>query len=290
LDVHHFAVLIGVGATTVNAYVAESAIADRHARGLLPGLELVYAVGNYRKAIEDGLLKIMSKMGISVITSYRGGYNFEALGLSRSLVATYFPPMSSRISGLGLKGIAAGVLTMHKNAFAVDDVHLPVGGFFRYRKSGERHAFDGQLIHAMQHACETGSYESWKKYSALVASQDPINLRDLLDFKSLYEPIEIDRVESITGIRKRLVSPGISLGALSPEAHETLSIAMNRIGAKSDSGEGGEDPARFKLRENGDNPSSAIKQIASGRFGVTAEYLNNCQEIEIKVAQGGKPR
>ena len=289
LDVHHFAVLIGVGATTVNAYVAESAIADRHARGLLPGLELVYAVGNYRKAIEDGLLKIMSKMGISVITSYRGGYNFEALGLSRSLVATYFPPMSSRISGLGLKGIAASVLTMHKKAFAVDDVHLPVGGFFRYRKSGERHAFDGQLIHAMQHACETGSYESWKKYSALVASQDPINLRDLLDFKSLYEPIEIDRVESITGIRKRLVSPGISLGALSPEAHETLSIAMNRIGAKSDSGEGGEDPARFKLRENGDNPSSAIKQIASGRFGVTAEYLNNCQEIEIKVAQGAKP-
>ena len=289
LDVHHFAVLIGVGATTVNAYVAESAIADRHARGLLPGLELIYAIGNYRKAIEDGLLKIMSKMGISVITSYRGGYNFEALGLSRSLVATYFPPMSSRISGLGLKGIAVGVLKMHKKAFAVDDVHLPVGGFFRYRKSGERHAFDGQLIHAMQHACDTGSYESWKKYSALVASQDPINLRDLLDFKSLHEPVEIDRVESITGIRKRLVSPGISLGALSPEAHETLSIAMNRIGAKSDSGEGGEDPARFKLRENGDNPSSAIKQIASGRFGVTAEYLNNCQEIEIKVAQGAKP-
>ena len=231
----------------------------------------------------------MSKMGISVITSYRGGYNFEALGLSRSLVATYFPPMSSRISGLGLKGIAAGVLAMHKKAFAVDDVHLPVGGFFRYRKSGERHAFDGQLIHAMQHACDTGSYESWKKYSALVASQDPINLRDLLDFKPMHEPVDIDRVESITGIRKRLVSPGISLGALSPEAHETLSIAMNRIGAKSDSGEGGEDPARFKLRENGDNPSSAIKQIASGRFGVTAEYLNNCQEIEIKVAQGAKP-
>jgi glutamate synthase (NADPH/NADH) large chain len=166
---------------------------------------------------------------------------------------------------------------------------LPVGGFFRYRKSGERHAFDGQLIHAMQHACDTGSYESWKKYSSLVGAQDPINLRDLLDFKSPHEAVNIDRVESITGIRKRLVSPGISLGALSPEAHETLSIAMNRIGAKSDSGEGGEDPARFKLRENGDNPSSAIKQIASGRFGVTAEYLNNCQEIEIKVAQGAKP-
>ena len=289
LDVHHFAVLIGVGATTVNAYVAEAAIAERHERGLLVGMELRDAVGNFVKAVEEGLLKIMSKMGISVIASYRGGYNFEALGLSRSLVADYFPPMSSRISGLGLKGIATRVIEMHNKAYASDDVHLPVGGFFRYRKSGERHAFDGQLIHAMQHACDTGSFESWKKYSSLVNGQGPINLRDLMAFKAAGEAVDIDRVESITNIRKRLVSPGISLGALSPEAHETLSIAMNRIGAKSDSGEGGEDPARFKLRENGDNPSSAIKQIASGRFGVTAEYLNNCEEIEIKVAQGAKP-
>jgi len=289
LDVHHFAVLIGVGATTVNAYVAEAAISERHERGLLVGMEPRDAVGNFVKAVEEGLLKIMSKMGISVIASYRGGYNFEALGLSRSLVADYFPPMSSRISGLGLKGISTRVIEMHKKAFANDDVHLPVGGFFRYRKSGERHAFDGQLIHAMQHACDTGSFESWKKYSSLVNDQGPINLRDLMAFKAAGEAVEIDRVESITNIRKRLVSPGISLGALSPEAHETLSIAMNRIGAKSDSGEGGEDPARFKLRENGDNPSSAIKQIASGRFGVTAEYLNNCEEIEIKVAQGAKP-
>ncbi|MDB2468506.1 glutamate synthase large subunit [Alphaproteobacteria bacterium] len=289
LDVHHFAVLIGVGATTVNAYVAEAAIAERHERGLLIGMELRDAVSNFVKAVEEGLLKIMSKMGISVIASYRGGYNFEALGLSRSLVADYFPPISSRISGLGLKGIATQVIEMHNKAFANDDVHLPVGGFFRYRKSGERHAFDGQLIHAMQHACDTGSFESWKKYSSLVNDQGPINLRDLMAFKAAGESVEIDRVESITNIRKRLVSPGISLGALSPEAHETLSIAMNRIGAKSDSGEGGEDPARFELRENGDNPSSAIKQIASGRFGVTAEYLNNCEEIEIKVAQGAKP-
>ena len=289
MDVHHFAVLIGVGATTINAYVAEEAIAERHDRGLLTGLTLPEAVANYRKAVEDGLLKIMSKMGISVIASYRGGYNFEALGLSRSLVAQYFPPMSSRISGLGLTGIATRVTDMHRKAFAAADAILPVGGFFRYRRSGERHAFDGQLIHAMQHACDTGSFESWKKYSALVGSQGPINLRDLMDFKTVAEPVKIEDVESITRIRKRLVSPGISLGALSPEAHETLSIAMNRIGAKSDSGEGGEDPSRFWLRENGDNPSSAIKQIASGRFGVTAEYLNNCKEIEIKVAQGAKP-
>ncbi|MEC8121816.1 MAG: glutamate synthase central domain-containing protein, partial [Pseudomonadota bacterium] len=289
LDVHHFAVLIGVGATTINAYVAEEAIAERHDRGLLPKLTLPEAIANYRKAVEDGLLKIMSKMGISIIASYRGGYNFEALGLSRALVAKFFPPMSSRISGLGLTGIATRVTEMHRKAYEAADAILPVGGFFRYRRSGERHAFDGQLIHAMQHACDNGSYESWKKYSALVGSQGPINLRDLMDFKTVAEPVQIEDVESITRIRKRLVSPGISLGALSPEAHETLSIAMNRIGAKSDSGEGGEDPSRFKLRENGDNPSSAIKQIASGRFGVTAEYLNNCKEIEIKVAQGAKP-
>jgi glutamate synthase (NADPH/NADH) large chain len=197
--------------------------------------------------------------------------------------------MTSRVSGLGLTGIRSRILDMHQKAFAHDNLTLPVGGFFRFRKSGERHAFDGQLIHAMQHACDTGSFASWKKYSSLVDGQGPVNLRDLMDFKPGGDAVEIESVESITNIRKRLVSPGISLGALSPEAHETLSIAMNRIGAKSDSGEGGEDPARFKLRENGDNPSSAIKQIASGRFGVTAEYLNSCQEIEIKVAQGAKP-
>ena len=289
LDVHHFAVLTGVGATTINAYLAEEAIAERHGRGLLGKIKLGQAIANYRLAVENGLLKVMSKMGISVVSSYRGGYNFESLGLSRALVAKYFPSMSSRISGLGLSGIAARVRGMHAKAYSADDVFLPVGGFFRFRQSGERHAFEGQIIHAMQHACNTGSYESWKKYSGLVAKMGPVNLRDLLGFKPPADSIKPEQVESITSIRKRLVSPGISLGALSPEAHETLSIAMNRIGAKSDSGEGGEDPARFKLRENGDNPSSAIKQIASGRFGVTAEYLNNCVEIEIKVAQGAKP-
>ena len=289
LDVHHFAVLVGVGATTINAYVAEWTIAERMEKGLLEGLTLQQALAHFKKAIEDGLLKIMSKMGISVIASYRGGYNFEALGLSRSLVAHYFPPMSSRISGLGLNGIESRLRTMHEKAFGGEAGFLPVGGLLRYRKSGERHAFDGQMIHAMQHACDTGSYDSWKKYVSLIERQGPINLRDLLDFKSGGEAVRVEDVESITEIRKRLVSPGISLGALSPEAHETLSIAMNRIGAKSDSGEGGEDPERFNLRENGDNPSSAIKQVASGRFGVTAEYLNNCQELEIKVAQGAKP-
>ena len=289
MDVHHFAVLIGVGATTVNPWLAEASIRERHSRGLLDGLSADEAVGNYGKAIENGLLKIMSKMGISVLASYRGGYNFEALGLSRTLVSQYFPPMTSRISGLGMRGIQAQLQVIHREAWAETVVPLPVGGFFRLRKTGEAHAFDAEIIHAMQHACDTGSYDSWKRYSAKVSSAGPINLRDLLDFTNHGPAVPLEEVESITRIRRRLVSPGISLGALSPEAHETLSIAMNRIGAKSDSGEGGEDPARFVLRDNGDNPSSAIKQIASGRFGVTAEYLNNCAEIEIKVAQGAKP-
>jgi glutamate synthase (NADPH/NADH) large chain len=289
LDVHYFAVLIGVGATTVNAYLAQEAIADRHGRGLFDGATLEECLANFKRAIQDGLLKIMSKMGISVLSSYRGGYNFEAVGLSRSLVARFFPGMPSRISGLGLTGIQSKTLAMHKKAFDEAVVPLPVGGLYRYRRNGERHAFDGAMIHALQRAVETDSYHQYKRYADALYKQAPINLRDLMAFKPISAPVSLDEVQSITDIRKRLVAPGISLGALSPEAHETLSIAMNRIGAKSDSGEGGEDPSRFKPRANGDNPSSAIKQVASGRFGVTAEYLNNCREIEIKVAQGAKP-
>ena len=289
LEVHHAAVLIGVGATTVNAWLAEDSIYERHARGLLGPVAFDAAVENFRKSLENGLLKVMSKMGISVLASYRGGYNFEALGLSRSLVSKYFPPMTSRISGLGLSGIEGQQQHLHDKAWAEQSIILPVGGFFRFRKSGVSHAFDADVIHGMQKACDTGSYDLWKEYSTKLRGAPPVNLRDLLDFTTGQKIAPLDEVESITKIRRRLVSPGISLGALSPEAHETLSIAMNRIGAKSDSGEGGEDPARFTLRENGDNPSSSIKQVASGRFGVTAEYLNNCTELEIKVAQGAKP-
>ncbi|HEC14656.1 MAG TPA: glutamate synthase large subunit, partial [Rhodospirillales bacterium] len=217
------------------------------------------------------------------------GYNFEAVGLSRALVAEFFPGMASRISGIGLSGIAQKVVEMHSDAFSSELTPLPVGGFYRYRAGSERHGHDGELIHILQKAVNTESYSTYKKYSRGVHSLGPIFLRDLLDFNPDSPPVPIDEVDSITAIRKRLVSPGISLGALSPEAHETLSIAMNRIGAKSDSGEGGEDPARYTPRPNGDNPSSAIKQVASGRFGVTAQYLNNCREIEIKMAQGAKP-
>ncbi|MDN3565947.1 glutamate synthase large subunit [Paeniroseomonas aquatica] len=290
LDVHYAAVLIGAGATTVNAYLAQESIADRHRRGLFGDTPLPECVAHYKKAVDKGLLKVMSKMGISVISSYRGGMNFEAIGLSRALVAEFFPGVPSRISGIGLQGIARRVLALHARAWDADVVTLPVGGLYKRRLRGESHAFDGGLIHTLQDAVETDSYTKFKRYSDAVRRQAPVALRDLLDFRTEGRtPVPLEEVDSITEIRKRLIAPGISLGALSPEAHETLSIAMNRIGAKSDSGEGGEDPARATPRANGDNANSAIKQIASGRFGVTAEYLNACREIEIKVAQGAKP-
>jgi glutamate synthase (NADPH/NADH) large chain len=291
VDTHYFAVLIGVGATTVNPWLAQESVADRLRRGLFePGLTLEKAMSRFKKAVNEGLLKIMSKMGISVISSYRGGCNFEAIGLSRSLVAEYFPAMTSRISGIGLQGIQKKVLEQHAKAFGSAAVVLPVGGFYRVRKQGgEAHHFDGQLIHTLQQAVATDSYQTFKRYSAGLRKLPPITIRDLLDFKPAVEPLAIDEVESITSIRRRFVTPAMSLGALSPEAHGTLNIAMNRIGAKSDSGEGGEVPERYKPAANGDNANSSIKQVASGRFGVTAEYLNQCREIEIKVAQGAKP-
>ncbi|MGE5548289.1 MAG: glutamate synthase large subunit [Solirubrobacterales bacterium] len=289
LDVHYFAVLIGVGATTVNAYLAQEAIADRHRRGLLGALSLAECIKNYKKAIDQGLLKIMSKMGISVISSYRGGYNFEAVGLSRSLVAEFFPGMTSRISGIGLNGIEKKTIEQHAKGFFADMAVLPVGGFYRFRRGHETHAFEGTLIHTLQTAVATDSYSTYKRYSEGMRRQPPVTIRDLLDLRPAGQPVSVDEVESITEIRKRFLTPGMSLGALSPEAHGTLNIAMNRIGAKSVSGEGGEDRDRYRPRPNGDNANSAVKQIASGRFGVTAEYLNMCREIEIKVAQGAKP-
>jgi glutamate synthase (NADPH/NADH) large chain len=288
IDPHYFAVLVGCGATTVNAYLAQDSIADRIDRGLIEG-SLTDAVARYRNAIDQGLLKIMSKMGISVISSYRGGLNFEAVGLSRAMVAEYFPGMLSRISGIGVSGLQVKVEEIHTRAFRLGQEVLPIGGFYKARRSGETHAWEATSMHMMQEACNRASYQLWKQYSEKMRSNPPIHLRDLLDIKPLGKPVPIEEVESITSIRKRFVTPGMSLGALSPEAHKTLNVAMNRIGAKSDSGEGGEDPAHFVPEPNGDNPSAKIKQVASGRFGVTAEYLNHCEELEIKVAQGAKP-
>ncbi|MEE8453429.1 MAG: glutamate synthase central domain-containing protein, partial [Limibaculum sp.] len=291
LDAHYFAVLIGVGATTVNAWLAQESILDRAARGLFgeTGPEKIgaeQAIANFRNAIDQGLLKIMSKMGISVISSYRGGCNFEAVGLSRALVAEFFPGMHSRISGIGVLGIESKLRSVHAKAYSSTADILPIGGIYKARRKGETHAWGAQVIHAMQAAVSQNSYSLWQKYSDGMRAQQPIHLRDLLDFKPIGPAVPLDEVESITSIRKRFVTPGMSLGALSPEAHKALNVAMNRIGAKSDTGEGGEDPAHFHPEPNGDNPSAKIKQIASGRFGVTAEYLNQCTEIEIKIAQG----
>ncbi len=288
VDPHYFAVLIGSGATTVNAYLAQDSIADRLRRGLLDGT-LEDNLRRFRDAIDAGLLKIMSKMGISVISSYRGGLNFEAVGLSRAMVAEYFPGMQSRISGIGLNGIQNKVEEVHARGWKGGADVLPIGGFYKARRAGEKHAWEAQTMHLLQTACDRASYDLWKQYSATMRANPPIHLRDLLDIKALGRAVPIEEVESITSIRKRFVTPGMSLGALSPEAHKTLNVAMNRIGAKSDSGEGGEDPAHFTPEPNGDNPSAKIKQVASGRFGVTAEYLNACEELEIKVAQGAKP-
>ncbi|WP_158965991.1 glutamate synthase large subunit [Chachezhania sediminis] len=288
IDPHYFAVLIGCGATIVNPYLAEDSIAERIRRGLLDG-PLTEAVSRYREAIDQGLLKIMSKMGISVISSYRGGLNFEAVGLSRAMVAEFFPGMTSRISGIGVTGIQHKAEEIHKRGWTSGTDIMPIGGFYKARASGEKHAWEATTMHLLQSAVSRGSFEIWKTYSKLLRDNPPIHLRDLLDIKPLGRPVPLEEVESITSIRKRFVTPGMSLGALSPEAHKTLNVAMNRIGAKSDSGEGGEDPAHFVPEANGDNPSAKIKQVASGRFGVTAEYLNHCEELEIKVAQGAKP-
>jgi glutamate synthase (NADPH/NADH) large chain len=289
LDTHYFAVLIGVGATTVNAYLAQESIAARHARGLFGKLDLDACVARYKKAVEDGLLKIMSKMGISVISSYRGGYNFEAVGLSRALVNEFFPGMPAKISGEGSESLHLNAYDRHMLAFDEEVTALPVGGLYRYRANGEAHAYQANLIHLLQQAVANDSYSQYLQFSRGVRDLPPIYLRDLLEFNHVNPPVAVEEVQSIAEIRKRFVTPGMSLGALSPEAHETLAIAMNRIGAKAVSGEGGEDAARYKPYANGDNANSVIKQIASGRFGVTAEYLNACEEIEIKVAQGAKP-
>ncbi|MBO6491714.1 MAG: glutamate synthase large subunit [Pelagibacteraceae bacterium] len=289
LDTHSFAVLLGIGATTINPYLALDSIYQRYEKKLFSKLSYEECVQRYIKSVDNGLLKIMSKMGISVLSAYRGGCNFETVGLSRAIVAEYFPGMISRISGIGILGIEKKIKELHKKAFQKNLSILPIGGFYKYRKNGENHQYQGQLIHELQHAVSVNSYKTYKKYAQGIYNLPIINLRDLLDFKSLGKPININEVESVANLRKRFGSGSMSHGALSAEAHETLSIGMNRIGAASCSGEGGEDPKRFIKMKNGDSANSKIKQIASARFGVTIEYLNNCDEIEIKIAQGAKP-
>lgn len=290
-DVHASAVLIGAGATVINPYVAEATLLSHWQKKNFASLTKKEVLENYREALNAGLLKIMSKMGISVISSYRGGLNFEAIGLARSLTAEFFPGLASRISGIGLGGIERRIRALHTTAFHDKKVeHLPIGGFYRSRaQHGEAHGWEGEALHTLQRAVDKGSFRTYREYKERVHALPPIHLRDMLEFRHIHEPIPIDQVEPITEIRKRFVAPAMSLGALSPEAHEVLAIAMNRMGATSNSGEGGEGPERFSPRANGDNANSVIKQIASARFGVTADYLLHANEIQIKVAQGAKP-
>jgi len=289
LDTHSFAVLLGIGATIINPYLVFDSIYQRYEKKLFGKFSYKECIQRYIKSVDNGLLKIMSKMGISVLSAYRGGCNFEAVGLSRAIVAEYFPGVISRISGIGIFGIEAKIRELHKRAFQKNLSILPIGGIYKYRKNGENHQYQGQLIHILQHAVATNSYEAYKKYVQGIYNLPKINLRDLLAFKNLGKSVNIDEVETIDSLRKRFGSGSMSHGALSTEAHETLAIAMNRIGAASCSGEGGEDSKRFVKMKNGDSANSKIKQIASARFGVTVDYLNNCKEIEIKIAQGAKP-
>ncbi len=287
-EIHHFALLIGYGVSAFNPYLAFESIQLLIQDG---NVERDYetALQNFKTACEQGILKIMSKMGISTIGSYRGAQIFEAVGLSRSLVERCFTGTASRVGGIGMKELAKDILLWHGNAFHSEKPVLDIGGFIKFQREGEYHAFNPEMIKYFHQAVKGSDYEAYKKYSDLVNSRPLTALRDLFTLKSDRSPIPVDEVEPIEAIRKRFTTAGMSHGALSREAHETLAIALNQIGGKSNSGEGGEDPARYKVRENGDWPNSAIKQVASARFGVTPEYLNRCVELEIKIAQGSKP-
>ncbi len=289
----HFALLLGYGATAINPYLAYESIADMVNCNEIKDVSYEKAVDNYNYAVDHGLLKILSKMGISTIRSYHGAQIFEAIGLNSSLVNKYFVGTPSRIEGIGIETLAEEVLIRHKNAF--NKIRKPVaeldlGGLYSWRRDGEYHLFNPETIYKLQVATRTGDYNKFKEYTKLINEQD----EHLCTIRSMFNlneenSISIDEVEPVSEILKRFCAGAMSFGSISKEAHETIAIAMNRIGGKSNSGEGGEDPVRFKKDANGEWRRSAIKQVASGRFGVTTEYLVNADEIQIKMAQGAKP-
>ncbi len=287
---HHFAVLLGYGAAAVNPYLAISTIAQLAADGEFEELTAEKAIETYKETVEKGILKIMAKMGISAVSSYRGAQIFEALGINATVINKCFTGTTSRLSGIGFAEIAAETLHFHTKAFLEidDDVSLEEAGYFRFRRNGEFHAFNPTMFKALHKFVKGGESEDYDNYAAAVKSGEPSSLRDLLAFRPS-TPIPIEEVEPAEDIVRRFTTGSMSFGALSRETHETLAIAMNRLGAKSGSGEGGENSTRFKRQPNGDLASSAIKQVASGRFGVTPTYLASARELEIKMAQGSKP-
>lgn len=293
-ETHHYATLIGYGASGVNPYLVYQTIHDMKKRNVLKeDLTEEKAIANYKKSVTGELLKIMSKMGISTLQSYHGAQIFEALGIHKEVIDQYFSGTVSRIGGLKLDDIAQEALAKHKLAFpntANAAPRLEVGGVYQWKQRGEAHLFNPQTIHLLQHSTKTNDYTAFKKYSSLIndQSEKAITLRSLLKFKK-GKSIPLSEVESKESIYKRFATGAMSFGSISHEAHSTLAIAMNRIGGKSNCGEGGEDEARFTQKENGDWENSAIKQVASGRFGVTSYYLTNAKELQIKMAQGAKP-
>ena len=294
-EVHHFACLIGFGATAINPYLALSTIRDMKLEDKLDTkLDPDELKKNYVKAVCDGLLKVFSKMGISTLQSYQGAQIFEIVGLNKQVVDKYFKGATSRIEGLGLDEIAKEALAKHFFAFSKTEIpvqRLPVGGMYQWKRKGEFHLFNPQTIHFLQHATKTNDYVTFKKYSRLVndQSEKACTLRSLFDFKRNRTSISIDEVEPAENIYKRFATGAMSFGSISHEAHSTLAIAMNKLGGKSNTGEGGEDELRFEKLANGDSMRSAIKQVASARFGVTSLYLTEADELQIKMAQGAKP-
>ena len=294
-EVHHFALLLGYGAGTINPYVAFETLDDMIGQGMITGIDHDEAVYRYRKAIKKGVVKVMSKMGISTIQSYRGAQIFEAIGLNEEFVRQYFDKTPSRVGGIGLEEVAEETLYHHHRAYASRDVRpvqLLEGGQYQWRRDGEFHLFNPETVFRLQHATQAGRYDIFKKYTRAVDEQTErlCTLRGLFAFKlDECSPVPIEEVEPVESIVKRFATGAMSYGSISAEAHETLAIAMNRLGGKSNTGEGGEDSERFKPMPNGDSRRSAIKQVASGRFGVTSEYLVNADELQIKMAQGAKP-
>jgi len=290
-EVHHFATLIGFGATAVNPYLALETITGFDKESDIKAEKLIQ---NYIYAVNSGLLKIFSKMGISTLQSYHGAQIFEILGIHKSVVDSYFSGAVSRIGGLGLDEIAREALIKHGRVFGKStrpDMILPTGGNYKWRRKGEQHLFNPQTIHLLQNATRKNDYNTYKQYSKLVNEQtkQAYTIRGLFEFNYNRPAVPLEEVESIDSILKRFATGAMSFGSISHEAHSTLAIAMNRIGGKSNTGEGGEDELRYEVMPNGDSMRSAIKQIASARFGVTSNYLTNADELQIKMAQGAKP-
>jgi len=292
-EVHHFALLIGYGCSAINPYLAYETIDDLIHEGFLTNTDHKTAIKKYIKAAIKGVVKTMAKMGISTVQSYRGAQIFEAVGINSEVVDKYFTWTPSRIQGAGLDVIATEAIARHHRAFPRETVNgeLDSGGLYQWRDNGEHHLFNPQTIHKLQTACRLGSEKLYREYAELINNQAAhlCTLRGLLDFKFAEKPVPIEEVESVESIVKRFKTGAMSYGSISQEAHETLAIAMNRLGGRSNTGEGGEDPARFIPLPNGDSKNSAIKQVASGRFGVTSHYLVNARELQIKMAQGAKP-